>query len=552
MTSAVTQHANWTQAWREQVLPELAAQTWDLIVIGGGITGAGVIREAAKRGWRCLLVEQRDFAWGTSSRSSKMVHGGLRYISQGELALTRDSVRERQLLLDNEAGLVEPLPFLYPHYQGEFPGRWVFSAVLRLYDGFAGQSLQQFHPPWQVPMVAAGLQHEHLQGASQFQDALTDDARLVMHVLAEARALGACVVSNLRVLERLYSDDNAAAEGDVEQRVSGVRIEDTLTGAQFDLTCKALAQATGVWTDAAGLSKQQHDIRPLRGSHLLIPSWRLPVSQSVSFKHPIDKRLMFIFPWEGATVIGTTDIDHQDDLNQEAAISQAEVEYLLAGCAKVFPSAQISAEDVLSTWSGVRPIVVKSSDSGHKPSDESREHMLWVEPGCVSLAGGKLTTFRLLALEILQACTLFNGCSMQETVQAQSLLAPRPAHDCLAGLSSSVQRRLYGRYRANWSAFCAVFSEVGTLQVSTTPIYWAELAFACEHELIIHLDDLLLRRTRLGLLLAQGGVAVLEQVRELCQPRLGWNDQRWAEEQQRYLRIYQQFYSLPSAAVVGL
>ncbi len=156
--------------------------------------------------------------------------------------------------LDNEAGLVEPLPFLYPHYQGEFPGRWVFSAVLRLYDGFAGQSLQQFHPPWQVPMVAAGLQHEHLQGASQFQDALTDDARLVMHVLAEARALGACVVSHLRVLERLYSDDNAAAAGDVEQRVSGVRIEDTLTGAQFDLTCKALAQATGVWTDAAGLA----------------------------------------------------------------------------------------------------------------------------------------------------------------------------------------------------------------------------------------------------------------------------------------------------------
>src|SRR5690554_3944826 len=149
MTNTATQHVNWTQAWRDQVLPELAAQTWDLIVIGGGITGAGVIREAAKRGWRCLLVEQRDFAWGTSSRSSKMMHGGLRYISQGELALTRDSVRERQLLLDNEAGLVEPLPFLYPHYQGEFPGRWVFSWVLRLYDGFAGQSSQQFHPPWQ-------------------------------------------------------------------------------------------------------------------------------------------------------------------------------------------------------------------------------------------------------------------------------------------------------------------------------------------------------------------------------------------------------------------
>ncbi len=552
MTSATTQRTNWTQAWREQVLPELAQQTWDLIVIGGGITGAGVIREAAKRGWRCLLVEQRDFAWGTSSRSSKMVHGGLRYISQGEFALTRDSVRERQLLLDNEAGLVEPLPFLYPHYQGEFPGRWVFSAVLRLYDGFAGQSMQQFHPPWQVPMVVDGLQQEHLNGVSQFQDAVTDDARLVMHVLAQARALGACVVSNLRVLERLYSDDNAAAEGDVEQRVSGVRIEDTLSGAQFDLSCKALAQATGVWTDAAGLSKQQQHVRPLRGSHLLLPSWRLPVSQSVSFKHPIDKRLMFIFPWEGVTVIGTTDIDHNDDLKQEAAISQTEVDYLLAGCAKVFPSAQITERDIVSTWSGVRPIVVKTTGEAHKPSDESREHMLWIEPGCVSLSGGKLTTFRLLALEILQACKLFNGCSMQETEQARQLATPRPTDDCLAGLSSSVQRRLYGRYRANWPEFCAIFKEVGMQQVSFTPIYWAELAFACEHELVIHLDDLLLRRTRLGLLLAQGGLAVLEQVRELCQPRLAWDDQRWAEEQQRYLDIYQQFYSVPSAAVVSL
>lgn len=549
MTSSMTQPANWTQAWREQVVPKLAQQTWDLIVIGGGITGAGVIREAAKRGWRCLLVEQNDFAWGTSSRSSKMVHGGLRYISQGELALTRDSVRERQLLLDNEAGLVDPLPFLYPHYRGEFPGRRVFSGVLRFYDFIAGQSLQQFHPPWQVPMVAGGLQHHNLNGASQFQDAVTDDARLVMHVLAEARALGACVVSHLRVLQRVYSDD---ADEAGKRRVSGVRIEDTLSGEQFELSCKALAQATGVWTDAAGLSQQQQHIRPLRGSHLLLPSWRLPVSQSVSFKHPVDGRLMFIFPWEGATVIGTTDIDHKDDLNQEAAISQTEVEYLLAGCAKVFPSAQITAADVLSTWSGVRPIVVKNTGGEHKPSDESREHVLWVEPGCVSLAGGKLTTFRMLALEMLQACTAFNGCSMQETVQAQSLSVPRLADDCLAGLSSSVQRRLYGRYRVSWSDFCAVFKEVGAQKISNTPMFWAELAYACEHELVIHLDDLLLRRTRFGLLLAQGGLALLGQVRELCQSRLGWDDQRWAHEQQRYLTIYQQFYSLPSAAVVSL
>ncbi len=544
MTDAVGKAQQWTQSWREQILSELPKQRWDLIVVGGGITGAGVILEAAKRGWRCLLLEQNDFAWGTSSRSSKMVHGGLRYISQGQFALTRDSVRERQLLLDNEAGLVEPLPFLYPYYRGEFPGRWVFTGILWLYDFFAGKSLQQFHPPWQVPLLVDGLQEDNLKGASQFQDAVTDDVRLVMHVLAQARALGACVVSHLRVLERLYSVAGAGAE----RRVSGVRIEDTLTGEPLELSCQALAQTIGVWTDAASLSQQQQHIRPLRGSHLLLPSRRLPVSYSVSFKHPEDGRLLFIFPWEGATVIGTTDIDHHEDLNQEPAISQAEVDYLLAACAKVFPRAQITAADVLSTWSGVRPIVAKGTGGTHKPSEESREHVLWVEPGCVSLAGGKLTTFRLLALEMLQACSVFNGCSMQETAQAHKLSTPRPKDDCLAGLPISLQRRLYGRYRANWLAFCAVFKQVGAKQVGNTPICWAELAYACEHELVIHLDDLLIRRTRFGLLLTQGGLALLEQVRELCQPRLGWDDQRWAQEQQRYLAIYQQFYSLPSTA----
>lgn len=548
MTDSVDKAQQWTQGWREQILPKLPQQCWDLIVVGGGITGAGVILEAAKRGWHCLLVEQNDFAWGTSSRSSKMVHGGLRYISQGQFALTRDSVRERQLLLDNQPGLVDPLPFLYPYYKGEFPGRWVFTGILWLYDFFAGKSLHQFHPPWQVPMLVDGLQQNNLKGASQFQDAVIDDVRLVMHVLAEARALGACVVSHLRVLERLYS----VAGAEQQRRVSGVRIEDTLTGEQLELSCQALAQATGVWTDAAGLSQHQQHIRPLRGSHLLLPSWRLPVSYSISFTHPEDGRLLFIFPWEGATVIGTTDIDHHDDLNQEAAISQAEVDYLLVGCAKVFPRAQITAADVLSTWSGVRPIVVKSTGSTHKPSDESREHVLWVEPGCVSLAGGKLTTFRLLALEMLQACSTFNGCSMQETAPARELSAPRPKDECLAGLPISLQRRLYGRYRANWSAFCAVFKQVGAKQVSSTPIFWAELVYACEHELVIHLDDLLIRRSRFGLLLAQGGLALLEQVRELCQPRLGWDDQRWDQEQQRYLNIYQQFYSLPSAVLKGV
>lgn len=200
----------------------------------------------------------------------------------------------------------------------------------------------------------------------------------------------------------------------------------------------------------------------------------------------------------------------------------------------------------------MRPIVAATVSGAHKPSDESREHKLWVEPGRVSIAGGKLTTFRLLAIEVLQACAEFNGRSMHATAADLYPVVANRFDDGLADLSVDLQRRLYGRYRANWPAFCAVFKQVGAEQIAHTPIFWAELAYACEHELVVHLDDLLLRRTRLGLLVERGAIALLKQVRLLCQPRLGWDEQRWTEEEQRYLRIYQEFYSLPNAALPSL
>ena len=161
----------WNATWRDALLPELAASEWDLIVVGGGITGAGILREAARRGWRCLLLEQRDFAWGTSSRSSKMVHGGLRYLAKGRLGLTRDAVRERQRLLDELPGLVEPLPFLFPHYRGRFPGPRLFGGLLSVYDALAGQRQRRYHPASELAGLAPGLDDPALLGASRFGDA---------------------------------------------------------------------------------------------------------------------------------------------------------------------------------------------------------------------------------------------------------------------------------------------------------------------------------------------------------------------------------------------
>ncbi|MBX9753623.1 MAG: hypothetical protein K2X80_02630 [Pseudomonadaceae bacterium] len=246
------------------------------------------------------------------------------------------------------------------------------------------------------------------------------------------------------------------------------------------------------------------------------------------------------------TVIGTTDLDHAEGLNNDACISAAEVEYLLAACAQQFAAAQITRVDVLSSWAGVRPVVTdgQPSSAGTKPSDEKREHALWVEPGCVTLAGGKLTTFRLLALEVLHACAAFVGQPVTDVGSA--VFRPVPEF-LLAGLSGSQQRRLAGRYGRELPKVAQAVAEVGSETVGATETLWAELAFAAEHELVLHLDDLLLRRTRLGLLLAGGALAELPRIRSLCQSRLGWDDARWMREQQDYLSLWQRCYSLPVA-----
>jgi glycerol-3-phosphate dehydrogenase len=523
--------SNWNAAWREQALPELAAGDWDLIVVGGGISGAGILREAARRGWKCLLLEQHDFAWGTSSRSSKMVHGGLRYIAKGQLMLTRDSVRERQRLLQEAPGLVDPLSFLMAHYQGSFPGPKVFGGLLSLYDALAGKRNHLYYPLQQLRYLAPGLKEDGLQGGTRFFDAVTDDARLVQRVLGEARAEGAEALNGMRVIELLREDG----------RVTGLLAEDSESGLRYGFKTRAVAQATGAWADQLRRKTGLEHIRPLRGSHLLLPAWRLPVAHAFSFMHAADKRPVFVFPWEGATVIGTTDLDHPAPLAEEARISPEEVEYLLAACAQQFPAAEIKSADVLSTWAGVRPVVSDGSE-GRKPSDEKREHALWVEPGCVTLAGGKLTTFRLLALEVLRVCATMLGRTVDDHGAATFAAVISPP---MPTLSPAQQKRLIGRYGRALPQLLALVDELGVEQVAGTDTLWAELAWAAEQELVLHLDDLLLRRTRLGLLLARGAAAELPRIRVLCQARLGWGNARWQQEEEHYLALWQRCYSLP-------
>ena len=329
---------------RTEILNALRSGTneFDVVVVGGGITGAGVAREAAGSGLRTLLVEQKDFSWGTSSRSSKMVHGGLRYLGSGHYGLTRDAVRERERLMAEAPGLIEPLRFIMPHFKGQFPGPRLFQTLLRVYDLIARNRSRHFLTPAESMLWVPGLTGEKLAGASGFTDAVTDDSRLVLRLIAEARRDGAMC------LNYTQADEIKRSNGDV----SGLLIQAERNDTPIEVLAPLVINATGAWADRLQSSETSEDtkhIRPLRGSHLVLPWSSLPVSCSVSLFHPEDGRPVFAFPWLGTTVLGTTDIDHEGNLDQEPVISESETAYLLKIASRLFPGSPITRSDILST-----------------------------------------------------------------------------------------------------------------------------------------------------------------------------------------------------------
>ena len=519
-------------------LTEVLAREWDVIVIGGGITGAGILLEAARRGLKALLVEQRDFAWGTSSRSSKLVHGGLRYLKEGQFGLTRESVHEREHLLQRAAGLVEPQSFAFGDYAGRKPGKGMFLFGLAIYDRMAGRGLRQRHyyRREEFNALAPNLSGAGLQGGMVYTDAKTDDARLVLRVLQEARQHGGVALNYMAVQSLLR-------EGGEAGQVRGARLRDALTGEQYAVRAKLVISATGAWAD--GLRAQggaAPRLRPLRGSHLVLPAWRLPLAQAVSLMHPADGRPVFAFPWEGVTLVGTTDVDHKHDLNTEAAITRAEVDYLMAALHDQFPQLDLNESDVLASYAGVRPVI----DTGQKdPSKEGRDHALWLEQGLLTVTGGKLTTFRVIALDALkQAATLLPHWRA-DLSPAPVFGDPIPLH-YHRQLSVTQARRLQGRYGAQAQALIDA-AQPGELEtIPGTETLWAQLRWAARCEAVLKLEDLLLRRSRIGIQLRGGGAAIMDRIRAICQPELGWSDQQWEAELAAYLALWNTHYSLPA------
>jgi glycerol-3-phosphate dehydrogenase len=512
---------------------------WDVIVIGGGITGAGVFREAARAGLRTLLVEAGDFACGTSSRSSKLVHGGLRYLKNAQFKTTLESVAEREHLLRQGKGLINRLGFLFTNLRGDpLPG-WVFGIGLIAYDLMARQWTHRAYDELDMRELCPLLTTGALKGGYRYFDAQTDDARLVLRVIQEGVQAGGTALNYVRVTALLKTHRG---------RTCGVRLQDAGDSdrtASLEIQASAVVNATGVRVnELRPLPGRGQRIRPLRGSHLIFPAERIPLTRAVSLWHPQDGRPVFLLPWEGVTLVGTTDIEHSD-LNKEPAISPKEVEYLLQAVWYVFPELEIHITDIQATFSGVRPVI---SHGKQDPSKESRDHILWHDEGLITLAGGKLTTFRLMARDVLHCLQRYFP-QLGAFNRAQPILDPLPSwlDETLQidGLKTSDRLRLAGRYGATAPEVisCAFPGELE--KIASTDYLWAELRHAARSESVLHLTDLLLRRVRLGLLLPEGGRQCLPEIQRVVQTELGWDEVRWAQETRHYLDTWRQCYNLP-------
>lgn len=507
---------------------------WDLIVIGGGITGAGIFSQAVRMGLRVLLVEKHDFAWGTSSRSSKMVHGGLRYLKEGKPLLTRASVKERQRLLAEAPGLVDPLGFLLPVFTDFGPSKRVMGLGLALYSLMAMEKQHQAYDAAGISARIPGLRQKNLSGGFYFKDAQVDDARLVLRLINEAVAAGG-TAKNYTAAEEIIRDQQG--------RVAAVAIREVETGQSAELPTNAAINATGAWAETLHPSPRHGlHLRPLRGSHLIFPRAALPADHVVSFMHPADKRPVFMFPWEEVAILGTTDVDHAGDLDIDPAITPVEADYLIEGMNFIMPERPLAKSDAFASIAGVRPVLSRGKAD---PSHESREHVVWENQGLVTVAGGKLTTFRLLARDAIKAAAHYlPHCALPpdrapvfNTPAENSALPDLPA--------PATRQRLYGRYGRQADIILDFCRKHIHEYIPETNILWAEIAFAAAHEQVRHLTDLLLRRVRLGLLAPEGGRRHLDAIGDICRPALGWDNYRWEQEKTHYLETWQRYYGPP-------
>ncbi len=523
---------------REQDLARMRDEIFDIVVIGGGVTGAGVALDAATRGLSVALVEQRDFAAGTSSRSSKLFHGGLRYLEQLELGLVTEALHERNLMLNRLCPhLARPVTFLYPLTHRVWERAYV-GAGIALYDALAAFGSNPLPRHRHLSKRAArrlvpSLRDDVLTGAITYSDAQVDDARHTMSLVRTAHHHGAAVAASVQVVDLLR-------EGG---RVTGVRARDVETNDELDIRGRQTVNATGVWTDeiqdmAGGATLR---VRASKGVHLVVPRDRIDAGAGLICRTPTS--VLFVIPWGDFWLVGTTDTDWNLDLARPAA-SAADLDYLLGQVNRWLRPALTHA-DIVGVYAGLRPLLHGESDSTSKLS---REHAVTtVAPGLLSVAGGKYTTYRVMAADAVDAAVAAMGvdapASCTESVPlvgATGYEAMRNRREQLAAESGlPVERidRLLGRYGSELPVLLELLRTdpaMAECLPGTDDYLAAEARFAVDHEGALHLDDVLTRRTRLSIESPDRGVSAARVVAGIMADVLGWDEATVAREIDSY------------------
>ncbi|HSZ40975.1 MAG TPA: glycerol-3-phosphate dehydrogenase/oxidase [Trebonia sp.] len=532
---------------RSTSLRKLAEGPLDILVIGGGITGAGAALDAASRGLRVGLVESRDLAAGTSSRSSKLIHGGLRYLEQRDFKLVKEALRERDLLVSRLAPhLVTPVPFLYPLYKKVVERPYV-GAGLVIYDAMEGMKRPVPHHRHLTIRgalrKAPALQPEHLAGAMVYYDAQVDDARHTLTVARTAAEHGAIIATRASATELLRAPDGT--------RITGARVKDEETGKTFDVTAKAVAVCAGVWTDLvheAGAVKAGYQVRMSKGVHLVMPGHAINAHTGMIIR--TEKSVLFFIPWGGDRwIVGTTDTDWTGD-RAEPTATAADVDYILTQANRVLAK-PLSRDDVIGIYAGLRPLVAAAADT---PTTKlSREHVVDAPlPGLVSIAGGKFTTYRLMARDVVDAAVAGFATPAHDSVTDQLPLlgadglpavraaAARTAEDYdvpVAAVEHLITR--YGSLTAEVLDLIRADHTLARPIAAGYPYLRAEVAYAVTHEGALHIEDVLARRIRL--LIESPGVSesAAPEVAAIMGGLLGWNRRKRAVEVKRYLDFAQ-------------
>jgi glycerol-3-phosphate dehydrogenase len=533
-------------------LARLADERWDLLIVGGGIVGAGALLDAVSRGLKVALVEQDDIAAGTSSRSSRLIHGGLRYLQQGEVALVREALAERARLLRLAPHLVHVEAFLFPIYGPRAVKRAFYEIGLTAYDLLGSTASAGRHRHLGIDETLAyapNLVRPNLRGALLYHDAMEDDARFTLAVVrtAIANAQGAAVaVTRVRAVGPLH-------EG---ERVTGATVSDLLTGAKTEVRASAVLDATGVWGALPDrpFGARSFEVLPARGSHLVIERSRIPARGGMTLRIP--GRVVFLVPWPRHWIIGTTDRPYRGTLDHVAASAEEVDEILdtLNGALDL----TIGRDDIVSTYAGLRPLVAPADAASS--GKVSREHRVAVEaPGLVRVSGGKYTTYRVMARDAVDAVLGRAARTRPSATEEMPLAgaAPRAELDALAArlasepdLDAATATSLVDRHGTQAPDVLALGRQrdLVRLLVPGHPFLEAEIAWAVDRELALSLDDLLARRLRLAPVLRDRGEAVAPRVAEIAGGFIGWDTDRQAREVATYLEGARREFRVPPPA----